>query len=340
MHTIFAPVAVIFSALSAYCSTLSGWFGQLISHPLGLFGVAAFVVASLVLAIGCAVWAIAERVRCSAHRARLQTVLRRSQLACQLRDAILGSLPETVVVLRAKEKEPLSYGGGGALLQQCLDGADNAPLATAINDLLGHSAGFSLSVRISGLCHVFVRGVRVGGAAALFLHLQPRVAGTVAPHKKNPGSISTAGVLRLDRASVPPLGGAERLGGTASDVRQPAASRDGEVVIGADGRLKSYNQAFARQWSLRDGELRGEPLWTEIAARCIARDGHNGVWNIVSSAASSTEPERFNDWGAVTRVGGKPLALKISRLKNGATLVKFADAAASSEIFDRTAMAA
>jgi hypothetical protein len=320
MHTIFAPFDAIFSALSSFSSTLSAQFAQLVCHPLGLFGAAAIVVASLALAVGCAAWAILERARRSAYRQRIQAVLRRSQLACHFRDAILETLPETVVVLRAKAQKPLSYGGGGALLQQCLDGPDAAPLATAINDLLRHSSGFSLSVRLSGLRHVFVRGVRVGGGAALFLRAQDRFTGRVTSLDEKPRP--SAAALRSDGVSVLRA---------EQDTRQTTASHDGVVIIGADGRLKKYNQAFAKQWLLRDDELRGEPLWTDVAARGIARNGRDAIWDIVSYAAASADPERLNDWGTVMRGNGKRLSLSISRLKDGATLVRFSDASLSPE---------
>lgn len=327
MHTIFAPVDTIFSTLSSFSSTLSAQFAQLLCQPFGLFGAAAIVVASLVLAIACAVWALIERGRRASYRQRIQAVLRRSQLACHFRDAILESLPETVVVLRAKTQKPLSYGGGSALLQQCLDGPDAAPLATAINDLLRHSSGFSLSVRLSGLRQVFIRGVRVGGGAALFLRTQEHFAGRVSANNENARTVVRAGASRLD--GVPVL-----------RAEPTAASRDGVIIIGADGRLKEYNQAFAKQWSLRDEELRGEPLWTEIAARSIARNGRDAVWDIVSYAAISAEPERLNEWGTVIRGNGKPLSLSLSRLKDGATLVRFSDASLSAEARTPGAMAA
>lgn len=319
MHTIFAPVDTIFSALSSFSSTLSAQLAQLLSRPLGLFVAAAIVVTSLVLAIGCAAWALIERARRSAYRGRMRNVVRRAQLACNFRDAILETLPETVVVLRSKAQEPLSFGGGAALLQKCLNGPDARPLATAINDLLRRSAGFSLSIRMPNLRQVFVRGVRVGSAAALFLRAQEHFAGTA---ERVPVSVPNgASVRRLEKATA----------------QTTTPSRDGAIIIGADGRLKRWNREFARQWSLRDNELRGEPLWTQIAERSIARNGRDAVWDIVSYAATTAEPERLNDWGTVMRRGGKPLSLSISRLKDGATLVRFSDATPSPEISGRMA---
>lgn len=172
MHTLFILITSIFMALKSLCATLNSQFEQLTGHPFGLFGVAAVVVTSLVLAVGCGVWAIIERARRGNYRERVQAVLRRSQIARHFRDSILESLPEAVVVLRSKSQQALSYSGGSALLQQCLNGPDAIPLAVAINDLLKRASGFSLSVRTSKRRQIFVRGCRIGHGAALFLRTQ------------------------------------------------------------------------------------------------------------------------------------------------------------------------
>lgn len=325
MHTLLAPFVAIFSALTIFCSTLSAQFDRLIGHPFGMFGVAAIIVTSLALAALCGAWAMLERARRGNYRQRVQAVLRRSQVARHFRDSILESLPETVVVLRSRSQQALSYGGGSALLQQCLDGPDAAPLAVAINDLLKHASGFSLSVRMSGLRQVFVRGLRIGNGAALFLRSQEcyrtkETVGSAIPRLVPlPAAIPLGGVFDPDPQE-------DKSNDGIDNVLPIRASRDGEIVIGADGRVKRYNRAFAMQWSLRADELRGEPLWAAVAERCIARNGRDAFWDIVSCAATATEPERLNDWGAVTCADGERISLSFSRLKDGATKVTFADA--------------
>ncbi len=341
MHTLLAPVVAAFSALQSFCSTLSIQFDQLIGDSLGMFGVAAIVVTSLALAVACGAWAILERARRGNYRARVQAVLRRSQVARHFRDSILESLPETVVVLRSRSQQALSYGGGSALLQQCLKGPDATPLAVAINDLLKRASGFSLSVRLSGMRQVFVRGLRIGSGAALFLRTQERYGA-----RETVGSKASM-IVPLPIAT--PLGGAphpgleENPGDDGLDnVRLLRTSDDGEIVVGADGHLKQYNQAFALQWSLSDDELRGEPLWAEVAERCIARNGRDAIWEIVACAVTAAEPERLNEWGAMIREGGARLSLSVARLKDGATRMTFIDATLPSKTptFDTTAMAA
>ena len=100
---------------------------------------------------------------------------------------------------------------------------------------------------------------------------------------------------------------------------------DGMAVFGPDGRLKLHNDAFARLWQLSESELSGEPHLTKVAELCVARTGHDGIWNIVAEGANSAEPARYSEWGKVTRSDGRILSLSLSRLPLGATLVIFAD---------------
>ncbi len=188
---------------------------------------------------------------------------------------------------------------------------------------------------------VFVRGLRIGSSAVLFLRAQERYSAN-----ETVGS-PTPRIVR--RAIAPAWSGAPGRGPKeAKDNESPGqlrplqASRQGEIVIGADGRLKQYNQAFAWQWALSDDELCGEPLWAEVAERCIARNGRDAIWEIVACAVTATEPERLNEWGAMNRKGAAAMSLSVARLQDGATRVTFIDAGLPSEThtIDATAMAA
>ncbi len=320
MHTVLATIGDIFSALTRFCMALSEQFFAVASHRLGMFGLATIVVTSLLLALACSTWALVERWRRSNYRSRVQAVLRRAQFARHFRDSILDSLPEMIVVLRSRARNPLSFGGGSALLQECLKGLDATPLAVAINDLLQHGSGFSLSVRTSHLQQIFVRGLRVAGGNALFLRAQDRLSGHVLLRKPSP---MTAAVLSAAAPTAPPCDPADAE--VAGDTHETAAQCHGEVIIGPDGRLKHYNSAFARLWSLRDDTLCGEPLWADIAAHCVARDGYDAIWDIVSYAATVPEPERLNDWSSSLHGNGKKVSLAVSRLDDGTTRVIFVD---------------
>lgn len=235
MDTLFAPIAFTFSALRSFSSTLSSQFEQLTSHPKGLFAIAAIVVTSLVLAFACGTWAIVERARRGNYRERVQAVLRRSQIARHFRDTILDSLPEAVVVLRSKSQQALSYGGGSALLQQCLDGPNATPLAVAIDDLLRHASGFSLSVQMSSLQQIFVRGLRIGNGAALFLRAQERYGATE--------TVSSGKPRIVRRLSPSSLGCEPRAAVSAGNIQSAMASRGKGIIIETDGRHKRRHSA-------------------------------------------------------------------------------------------------
>ena len=98
------------------------------------------------------------------------------------------------------------------------------------------------------------------------------------------------------------------------------------AVFGPDGRLKTYNIAFARQWLLADADLAGEPHMNRIAELSAARIGRDQFWEMVRSGVASSEPERGNEWGCVRRADGKELQLALARLPDGSTLLTVREA--------------
>lgn len=288
MHAFLQVMGSLFSLLDSSSSAVAGQFAQFACRPLGSFAVAAVVVTSLALAAACAAWAIIERIRLAEHDERMRVALRRSLTARHFRDALLEALPEAVVVLRPMARKPLSYRGGSRLLRYCLDGPDAAVLAAAIDGLLERSAPFTLSARTLSLRNIAIRGVAVGDGAALFL-----------------------------RAAV-----AQPLHAVARSHARHEEDADAAIVIGRDGRLRTYNPAFARQWRLQDDELRGAPQLADVVARCVAKNGYDPLWNVVIGAVMTDEPERFNDWN------GRGSALHVTRLPDGGTQIRFGGAPA------------
>ena len=100
---------------------------------------------------------------------------------------------------------------------------------------------------------------------------------------------------------------------------------DPVAIFEPDGRMTQSNQAFAKLWRLTGEELANEPHFTKIAALCMTRIGRDGIWDIVSSAVTSQNPERYGEWGNVTRPDGRVISLAPARLPNGATLITFRD---------------
>jgi len=81
-----------------------------------------------------------------------------------------------------------------------------------INDLLKRAAGFSLSVRLSGLRQVFVRGLRIGNGAALFLRAQERYGA-----KETVGSKLDAALSKTQDAATKAKADADK---TAADAQK------------------------------------------------------------------------------------------------------------------------
>src|SRR5258706_5379853 len=170
MHSIAETLGWILAPLTAAASWVSSCYKLACGlPPIGFYAIAATVVASLVVAIGCSAWAIGERSRALRQRQDLLARLRRSHVALRFRDALIGALPEAVIILRAKGGTSLSYRGAGRLLQNCLAGPDGALLARAINELLDDGKQFSLVVRTIGIRDIVVRGQPVGDSAGVFL---------------------------------------------------------------------------------------------------------------------------------------------------------------------------
>ena len=100
---------------------------------------------------------------------------------------------------------------------------------------------------------------------------------------------------------------------------------EGIAIFGTDGRLVLHNALFARMWSLSEDELVGQPHFAEIANICTSRIGRDGIWSIVSCGVNSATPENFGEWGKTRRADGRVISLSLSRLPNGATIVRFTD---------------
>ncbi len=100
---------------------------------------------------------------------------------------------------------------------------------------------------------------------------------------------------------------------------------DAAALFGPDGRMKIYNNAFAKLWRLQEDELAGEPHLTRVADLCAARIGRDGIWSIISAGVNAAEPERVGEWGQLARADGRSMTLALTRLPDGATLVTFTD---------------
>ncbi|MEJ1968219.1 MAG: PAS-domain containing protein [Rhizomicrobium sp.] len=130
-----------------------------------------FAASLLVCALGCA-WAIIERLRATASHYRMSASLARAQSEIRFREAMILACPEAVVVMGTDLPAPLSYRGGGALLQACLAGPDAASFSTKLNALMESGVPFSATARTAHHSSVVLEGCVVGSRAAVFMRVE------------------------------------------------------------------------------------------------------------------------------------------------------------------------
>ncbi len=107
--------------------------------------------------------------------------------------------------------------------------------------------------------------------------------------------------------------------------------QEGVAVFGPDGRLKLHNAAFLRIWELEPKDMAGEPHVRAIAAASAEKFGDEAMWERLIQAVSSGAPGP-RDMGEIERNDRTVLALSLSPLPDGATLVTFTDVTDRSRI--------
>jgi hypothetical protein len=311
MHAVAQFLAEIVAPVQTTSSLLATGFSCVTRSPFGIFAIAAAVVTSLVVAAGCGCWAFLERSRAGSQLNRFARALRQLQSERHFSNALINAQAELVVVLPTRNRKLSDFQGGRVVLKHCLAGPGGGRLAMAIDQLLTHGRPFAVDVQTIGLRDVAVRGRIVSDSAVVFL--QPRRETIEVPSK--PVQMATrCRIASPDLASVTPANGPRKA--------QTTSCR-GVVVIGADGCLERYNRIFANYWSLTEDELRGRPLLSEVAGLCGERMGLDAIWEIVTSAVTSPEPEHHGDWGVYACADGRRVSLSFSRLRDGGTLVVF-----------------
>jgi PAS domain-containing protein len=103
------------------------------------------------------------------------------------------------------------------------------------------------------------------------------------------------------------------------------AIEDGMAVFGTDGKLRMHNAAFAGLWKFTEEELAAEPHLMALAQAATSRIGRDGIWNMIAAGITASEPAHYGEWGRVVRADGRVLALHLTRLPLGASLVTFED---------------
>ncbi len=111
-------------------------------------------------------------------------------------------------------------------------------------------------------------------------------------------------------------------------VRQATLDKlnDAVAVFGADARLKLYNEAFQRLWSIDAGDLSAEPGFDSIAERCMRRVHDGRFWAELKGRITDPDPGvRAATGGELRAADDRRLAWQSRPLPDGATLVSFVD---------------
>jgi len=178
MHTVFEVAMGAYLQVLACVTVLASAMANLAHRHANQddYTLAAVVAASIILGLICCMWAVAERLRTFSLRRALRSALARAQADIRFREAMISAGSEAAAVLGGDLSAPLSYRGGSALLQACLDGPDGNVFATKLEALMATGAAFALKVRTSSFPAVTARGCPVGSRAAVFFRLDKDAA--------------------------------------------------------------------------------------------------------------------------------------------------------------------
>jgi PAS domain-containing protein len=173
MHSMFEFLMGAYLQVLTWVVQLASALAVIANRPVnhGDYALAAVIAASILLGLLCCIWAVAERVRGATRRGAMRAALARAQADIRFRETMIAACPEAIAVIGGDLGKPLSYRGGAALLQACLDGPDAATLAAKLESLITAGAAFTLSLRTASCPVVAVRGCSVGSRAAVFFRV-------------------------------------------------------------------------------------------------------------------------------------------------------------------------
>lgn len=317
MHVIANICAFIVGPLRSAASFLASQFSGCPAHaPASTsFLLAAAIVSSLVLAVGCSAWALIERKRTQLERDRRESEASVAASRLRLRDLIVESSSEPVLVLPSAGSPPVSFKKGSQLLLHCLSGPDAPSLAAAIDKLLNGRTEFRCTARTISLREICVRGTIIGGNGVLYFQPSAEVNFVALPSVASFSQDAETKSHAVTIAESGPQG--------AKPATPTGELESAYIVVGRDHRIKDYNSAFASEWGFDKSELEAQPALREAALRSAQRFGHDAIWKAVAAAATSEDPESLSEWGPLTRADGLRVVLCCCRLPDGDTYVAF-----------------
>jgi signal transduction histidine kinase len=273
------------------------------------------VGAACALAVAAALWGLLSHHATLSLRRALKATSARARTMLALRDALLGGMREAIIVWGADFEDPISFGGGGDLLDICLAGPDATQLSEALDALAEHGTPFTLTARSTDGRGIKIRGRPTGGYAALFLEEEARAAGSETDFRAALDAIPVPVWLRgkdlalrfVNRAFLS-ASGAESVeaaleGNVALDRSErdlaSAARSDNEVVeakryavLGGQRRALSFTLA-----PLPDGSIAGVAEDVTSLAEAEARvqqhvDAHADTLDRLATAVAIFGPDR------------------------------------------------
>lgn len=105
------------------------------------------------------------------------------------------------------------------------------------------------------------------------------------------------------------------------------------VVFGSDGRLKLFNKAFERLWSLDHDKLKDHPDYSDVIEDCVPLFHDLDVWDAIKGHITDPSARaRQSTTGEMRRSDGSILTYLTHPLPDGNTLIAFADVTATRRV--------
>ena len=130
------------------------------------------IVAATSFALAMTIWALTEHRSTQALRHALRASAERTRALVAAREAWISAARESLLVFNPGASEPVTFGDGAQLLQDCLTGPDAAAVDAALKGLTGEGIAFELVCRSEQKRSISVRGRPAGGSLLVFLDEQ------------------------------------------------------------------------------------------------------------------------------------------------------------------------
>lgn len=101
---------------------------------------------------------------------------------------------------------------------------------------------------------------------------------------------------------------------------------DAVVVFGSDGRLRLYNEAFGRFWTITDEQMKAAGDFEHVVDLCVHRLHDMAFWRDLKGRVADPDPEaRAPTSGEAKTSDNRVVSWQSRPLPDGATLIAFAD---------------